>query len=233
MALHPGEVVDAATGAVVGHGPSRRARHGRSAPGPRVRRSTVAGATSPSTSAARRVTVGSAEEASSTALVLVAGPTVPGSTGRSARAIGPWPRRAPTARPVALHAGSATAALPCCSTSRSRCGAGPDRRPLRRARPRRRRSVPASSPSVAAADDAEPRPARRSAPRSFARRSAPQRALLRLDAPRSPTPTTTRLVRELRAIEEEHPELVTPDSPTQRVGAAPSGLFAGCATGCP
>ena len=27
------------------------------------------------------------------------------------------------------------------------------------------------------------------------------------------------LVRELRALEEEHPELVTPDSPTQQVGA--------------
>jgi DNA ligase (NAD+) len=29
------------------------------------------------------------------------------------------------------------------------------------------------------------------------------------------------LVRELRAIEEQHPELVTPDSPTQKVGSAP------------
>ena len=29
------------------------------------------------------------------------------------------------------------------------------------------------------------------------------------------------LVRELRALEEAHPELVTPDSPTQSVGAAP------------
>jgi DNA ligase (NAD+) len=34
------------------------------------------------------------------------------------------------------------------------------------------------------------------------------------------------LVRELRLIEETHPELVTPDSPTQKVGAAPSTLFA-------
>ena len=33
------------------------------------------------------------------------------------------------------------------------------------------------------------------------------------------------LVRRLRQIEEEHPELVVPDSPTQRVGAAPSSLF--------
>ena len=34
------------------------------------------------------------------------------------------------------------------------------------------------------------------------------------------------LVRELIDIETAHPELVTPDSPTQRVGAAPSGAFA-------
>ena len=34
------------------------------------------------------------------------------------------------------------------------------------------------------------------------------------------------LFRELQALEAEHPELVTPDSPTQRVGAAPSESFA-------
>src|SRR3989440_5278473 len=34
------------------------------------------------------------------------------------------------------------------------------------------------------------------------------------------------LMRELPALEAEHPELVTPDSPTQRVGAPPSSLFA-------
>src|SRR3954471_19844095 len=34
------------------------------------------------------------------------------------------------------------------------------------------------------------------------------------------------LVRELRELEAEHPELVTADSPTQTVGAAPSSLFA-------
>ena len=33
------------------------------------------------------------------------------------------------------------------------------------------------------------------------------------------------LVGELRALERQHPELITPDSPTQRVGAAPSGKF--------
>jgi DNA ligase (NAD+) len=34
------------------------------------------------------------------------------------------------------------------------------------------------------------------------------------------------LVRELRHVEELHPELITPDSPTQKVGGAPSPLFA-------
>ena len=34
------------------------------------------------------------------------------------------------------------------------------------------------------------------------------------------------LMRELRALEEEHPELQNPDSPTQRVGGAPSEKFA-------
>ena len=34
------------------------------------------------------------------------------------------------------------------------------------------------------------------------------------------------LVRELRALEEQHPDLVTPDSPTQRPGGRPSATFA-------
>ena len=34
------------------------------------------------------------------------------------------------------------------------------------------------------------------------------------------------LLDELRRIEAEHPELLTPDSPTQRVGAAPLEKFA-------
>jgi DNA ligase (NAD+) len=34
------------------------------------------------------------------------------------------------------------------------------------------------------------------------------------------------LIRELRALEDAHPELITPDSPTRRVGAAPSEKFA-------
>ena len=34
------------------------------------------------------------------------------------------------------------------------------------------------------------------------------------------------LTRELKALEAEFPQLVTPDSPTQKVGGAPSGRFA-------
>src|SRR5580765_7328239 len=47
-----------------------------------------------------------------------------------------------------------------------------------------------------------------------------------LDAPTIPDAEYDVLMRELEALEAAHPELVTPDSPTQRVGAAPSGEFA-------
>jgi DNA ligase (NAD+) len=46
-----------------------------------------------------------------------------------------------------------------------------------------------------------------------------------LDAPEIPDVEYDRLVRELQALEAEHPELVTPDSPTQRVGANPIEAF--------
>lgn len=52
------------------------------------------------------------------------------------------------------------------------------------------------------------------------------RAYHELDAPTIPDADYDALVRELRALEEAHPELVTPESPTQRVGSAPSTLFA-------
>src|SRR5678815_5669859 len=35
-----------------------------------------------------------------------------------------------------------------------------------------------------------------------------------------------KLMRELQEIEAAHPDLATPDSPTQRVGAVPQGAFA-------
>src|SRR5262245_32124161 len=47
-----------------------------------------------------------------------------------------------------------------------------------------------------------------------------------LDAPEIPDAEYDALVRELQALEAEFPELITPDSPTQQVGSAPSALFA-------
>ncbi len=46
-----------------------------------------------------------------------------------------------------------------------------------------------------------------------------------LDAPEVPDAEYDRLLRELRDLEAEYPETVTPDSPTQRVGDAPIGAF--------
>jgi DNA ligase (NAD+) len=46
-----------------------------------------------------------------------------------------------------------------------------------------------------------------------------------LDDPEIPDAEYDRLVRELTALEKEHPELVTKDSPTQRVGAEPIKAF--------
>ena len=46
-----------------------------------------------------------------------------------------------------------------------------------------------------------------------------------LDAPEVPDAEYDRLMRELRELETAHPELVTADSPTQRVGAAPLSAF--------
>lgn len=46
-----------------------------------------------------------------------------------------------------------------------------------------------------------------------------------LDAPTISDEEYDRLLRELQSLEEEHPELLTPDSPTQRVGAGPVESF--------
>ena len=46
-----------------------------------------------------------------------------------------------------------------------------------------------------------------------------------LDDPEVPDAEYDRLVRELRSIEEKYPALITPDSPTQRVGDAPISAF--------
>lgn len=46
-----------------------------------------------------------------------------------------------------------------------------------------------------------------------------------MDAPTIPDSEYDRLMNALRALESEHPELITADSPTQRVGAAPLTVF--------
>ena len=46
-----------------------------------------------------------------------------------------------------------------------------------------------------------------------------------LDAPTLEDAEYDRLLRELQELEAAHPDLLTPDSPTQRVGAAPSSAF--------
>src|SRR5437870_1535728 len=46
-----------------------------------------------------------------------------------------------------------------------------------------------------------------------------------LDDPEISDAAYDRLYDELKALEDEHPELITPDSPTQRVGAPPSDKF--------
>jgi DNA ligase (NAD+) len=52
------------------------------------------------------------------------------------------------------------------------------------------------------------------------------RRYFELDEPEISDAEYDALVRELRGLEEQHPDLVTPESPTQRVGAAPSVTFA-------
>ena len=46
-----------------------------------------------------------------------------------------------------------------------------------------------------------------------------------LDEPTVPDAEYDRLMHELRELEAAHPQAVTADSPTQRVGAAPSDAF--------
>ncbi|SIQ85420.1 NAD-dependent DNA ligase LigA [Solilutibacter tolerans] len=54
-----------------------------------------------------------------------------------------------------------------------------------------------------------------------------------LDDPNLPDVDYDRLMRDLEALERAHPELITSDSPTQRVGAVPSGKFASVAHAVP
>ena len=54
-----------------------------------------------------------------------------------------------------------------------------------------------------------------------------------VDDPRVPDAEYDRLMRRLQELEREHPQLVTADSPTQRVGATPVGEFADVRHGAP
>ena len=54
-----------------------------------------------------------------------------------------------------------------------------------------------------------------------------------LDAPEIPDAEYDLLVRELRELEAAYPSLVTADSPTQTVGAAPSGCSSRSGTASP
>ena len=77
--------------------------------------------------------------------------------------------------------------------------------------------------ALSCARHGEPGGAGRRLRRSFARRA------IATTCSTSPTLSDAeydRLFRELEALEAEHPDLRTPDSPTQRVGAAPSEKFA-------
>ncbi len=77
------------------------------------------------------------------------------------------------------------------------------------------------------------RPSQPPRPRGAAKRAAELRELLErynyryhaLDDPEVPDAEYDRLMVELRGIEAQHPELATPESPTQRVGAAPVAAF--------
>ncbi|MBX2809405.1 MAG: NAD-dependent DNA ligase LigA [Cellvibrionaceae bacterium] len=46
-----------------------------------------------------------------------------------------------------------------------------------------------------------------------------------LDAPQIPDAEYDRLLRQLQTLEQQHPDLITPDSPTQRVGSQPLAAF--------
>src|SRR5688572_20222895 len=92
--------------------------------------------------------------------------------------------------------------------------------------------------------DPAPLPAKRAAKRA-AKQAADRAAELRaaieeanhryyvLDAPTIDDAAYDALLRELEELEAAHPELRTPDSPTQRVGAAPAAGFAEVRHGVP
>ena len=176
--------------------------------------------------AARRVTVGSAAEVLRSS-VLLAGPRSPGSTGRSRRVPGRWRRSAPTGGPCRARSRAVDDATACEVRIRRPAAA-------RGARARPWRSTTRSTPTPSSARASPPDRGRRHGSRKkAAARAAELRALIVhnnelyhvLDAPEIPDAEYDLLVVELRQLEADYPALATPDSPTQTVGAAPSGLF--------
>jgi hypothetical protein len=106
------------------------------------------------------------------------------------------------------------------------------RRPLRRlptGRDRDRRRPDGDHPDRTVSDVASPRRSARhcsSGSRSCtAQLHEANYEYYVLDAPTITDAEWDRLLRELKTIEAQHPELVTPDSPTQRVGAEPATQF--------
>ena len=173
--------------------------------------------------AARRVTVGSAADALRPAVAL--DPRVV-HLGRPAAARG-RPRPGAGERP--RTAGELQAGVRGRGPLRHSAttgGARPDGGPLRRARPRRRDRRGHRSLSVASQPGG-------AVPEQAVARVEEVRALIahhnvlyhQLDSPEIPDAEYDLLVRELRELEERYPPLATADSPTNAVGAAPSGLF--------
>jgi DNA ligase (NAD+) len=81
---------------------------------------------------------------------------------------------------------------------------------------------------VAGADKKTAAAAKKAAPRAAELRELLDRYNYRyhaLDDPEVPDAEYDRLMVELRDIETQYPQLLTPDSPTQRVGAAPVATF--------
>ena len=233
MDLHPGAVVDGAglpAGEVeavelvtvgqrrgMGHGTDGRRRYVTSVD-----------------IATRRVTVGAAEEVMCTAVVLAA-PTltwVDRPLGVGDRAIAQVSAHGRAVPCTLVHH---DAGLSVHFDVRQRLVAPrTDRGALRRPRPGRPRRRRHRRLSVAASEDASVASGGGdSVPPGAAERAEELRALIRhhntlyhtLDAPEIPDAEYDLLVLELRRLESEYPVLATPDSPTNSVGAAPSGLF--------
>ena len=234
MDLHPGRR-RRRRGPARRHGGRRRVGDGRAAPGMghghdgRRRYVTAVDV------AARRVTVGRAEQVLCAAVVLAGASLTwvdrPLGARRTRR--GPGRRARPGRCPCTLvH--RRRRASPCGSTS--------PQRPLHPDRP-----WPSTTPAIPTPCSARASPpdrgeeGRRPLPGGGGRRAEELRALIRhnnelyhvLDSPEIPDAEYDLLVVELRRLESEHPSLATPDSPTNRSGPPRRASSRRSGTGCP